>query len=198
MARTDLHIQDLAGLAGKRVNVGSRGTGTRTTWEAIEAALGWHDMEQARPAEMRADASTSALCSAAIDASMLIVGHPSPLVKTQLGACTINFVAMTGPAIDKMLHDSLYYQRGVIPGDLYGMAADVPTFGGRATLVTSASVDARVVAVIAKAVLAHLADFRTLHPALARLRARDMVRESLTAPLHPGAEEVYKELGLIE
>src|SRR6516165_4262417 len=36
MARADLHIQDLAGLAGKRVNVGSRGTGTRTTWDAIE------------------------------------------------------------------------------------------------------------------------------------------------------------------
>jgi TRAP-type uncharacterized transport system substrate-binding protein len=78
------------------------------------------------------------------------------------------------------------------------MAADVPTFGGRATLVTSTSFDARVVAVIAKAVLAHLADFRTLHPTLARLRARDMVRDGLTAPLHPGAEQVYKELGLIE
>jgi TRAP transporter TAXI family solute receptor len=106
-------------------------------------------------------------------------------------------VAIAGPTIDKLLHDRLYYQRGVIPGDLYGMAADVPTFGGRATLVTSASVDARVVALIAKAVLAHLADFRTLHPTLARLRPRDMVRDGLTAPLHPGAEQVYKEPGLI-
>ena len=198
MARMDLHIQDLAGLAGRRVNVGSRGTGIRTTWDAIEAELGWRDKEQVRPAEMRADASTSALCGGTIDASMAIVGHPSPLVKTQQADCAINFVAIAGPAIDKLLHDRLYYQRGVIPGDLYGMAADVPTFGGRATLVTSTSVDARVVAVIAKAVLAHLADFRTLHPTLARLRARDMVRDGLTAPLHPGAEQVYKELGLIE
>ena len=198
MARMDLHIQDLAGLAGRRVNVGSRGTGIRTTWDAIEAELGWRDREQVRPAEMRADASTSALCGGTIDASMAIVGHPSPLVKTQQADCAINFVAIAGPAIDKLLHDRLYYQRGVIPGDLYGMAADVPTFGGRATLVTSTSVDARVVAVIAKAVLAHLADFRTLHPTLARLRARDMVRDGLTAPLHPGAEQVYKELGLIE
>lgn len=78
------------------------------------------------------------------------------------------------------------------------MATDVATFGSRATLVTSASVDARVVAVIAKAVLGHLAGFRTLHPTLARLRPRDMVRDGLTAPLHPGAEQAYKELGLIE
>ena len=198
MVRADSHIQDLAGLAGRRVNVGSRGTGTRATWDAIEEELGWRDLERVRPVEMRADATTSALCSGAIDASMLIVGHPSPLVKTQQTACAVNFVAINGPAIDKLLHDHLYYKRGTIPADLYGMTAEVPTFGGRATLVTSASIDARVVAVVAKAVLAHLADLRTLHPALARLRPRDMVQDGLTAPLHPGAEQVYKELGLIE
>jgi uncharacterized protein len=198
MAREESHIQDLAGLAGRRVNVGSRGTGTRATWDAIEAELGWRDAERVRPAELRADASTSALCSGAIDASMLIVGHPSPLVKAQQAACPINFVAITGPAIDKLLHKHLYYQRETIPADLYGMAADVPTFGGRATLVTSASVDTRVVAVVAKAVLGHLAELRTLNPALARLRPRDMIKDGLTAPLHPGAEQIYKELGLIE
>jgi len=193
-----LHIQDLAGLAGRRVNVGSRGTGTQATWDAIEAELGWRDEERVRPVEMRADATTSALCSGAIDASMLIVGHPSPLVKTQQAVCAVNFVTINGPAIDKLLHNHLYYQRGTIPADLYGMKADVPTFGGRATLVTSASVDPRVVAVIAKALLVHVADLRALHPALARLRPRDMVSDGLTAPLHPGAEQVYKELGMIE
>jgi TRAP transporter TAXI family solute receptor len=129
---------------------------------------------------------------------MLIVGHPSPLVKTQQAACPINLVAITGPAIDKLLHYRLYYQRGTIPADLYGMKADVPTFGGRATLVTSASLDARVVAVVAKAMLVHVAELRTLHPALARLRQRDMIIDGLTAPLHPGAEQVYKELGMAE
>jgi len=198
LVRADSRIQDLAGLAGRRVNVGSRGTGTRATWDAIEAELGWRDAERVRPVEMRADATTSALCSGEIDASMLIVGHPSPLVKTQQAACPINLVAITGPAIDKLLHYHLYYQRGTIPPNLYGLAADVPTFGGRATLVTSASLDARVVAVVAKEVLAHLADLRTLQPALAKLRPRDMVIDGLTAPLHPGAEQVYKELGLIE
>src|SRR6516165_8856813 len=198
LVRADSRIQDLAGLAGRRVNVGSRGTGTRATWDAIEAELGWRDAERVRPVEMRADATTSALCSGAIDASMLIIGHPSPLVKAQQTACAINLVAITGRAIDKLLHLHLYYKHETIPADMYGLPADVPTFGGRATLVTSASVDARVVAVIAKEVLNHLAELRTLHPALARLRSRQMVNDGLTAPLHPGAEQVYRELGLIE
>ena len=198
MARAESHIDELAALKGRRVNVGSRGTGTRATWDAIEAELGWRDEERVRPAEMRADATTAALCNGKIDANMLIVGHPSPLVKDQRAACAINLVAITGPAIDKLLHTHLYYQRETIPADLYGMPADVPTFGGRATLVTSVAMDARVVAIVAKEVLGHLAELRSLHPALARLRPREMVVDGLTAPLHPAAEQVYKELGLIE
>jgi TRAP transporter TAXI family solute receptor len=198
MARADSHIQDLAGLAGRRVNVGSEGTGTRATWDAIEHELGWRDAERVRPVEMRADATTSALCSGVIDANVLIVGHPSPLVKAQQAACEINLVPVTGPAIDKLLHKHLYYQPETIPADLYRLPADVPTFGGRATLVTSATVDTRVVAVVAKEVLGHLAELRTLHPALARLRPSQMVNDGLTAPLHPGAEQVYKQMGLIE
>jgi TRAP transporter TAXI family solute receptor len=197
MARADSHIQDLAGLAGKRINVGSRGSGT-TTSEALEAELGWRDQERVLPAELKADATTSALCSGTIDASLLIVGHPSPMVKDQLAACPVNFVAMTGPAIEKLLHEDLYYKHETIPGEIYGIVGEVPTFGGRASLVTSASVDARVVAVVAKAVLNHVAELRTLNPALGRLRPRDMIKDGLTAPLHPGAEQVYKELGLIE
>jgi len=198
LARADSHIQDLADLAGRQVNVGSKGTGIRATWDAIEEELGWRDKERVRPVWMRADATTSALCNGAIDANMLIVGHPSPLVKAQQAACAINLVAITGPAIDKLLHKHLYYQRETIPADIYGLPADVPTFGGRATLVTSASVDTRVVAVVAKEVLGHLAELRTLHPALARLRPSQMVNDGLTAPLHPGAEQVYRMMGLIE
>ena len=64
--------------------------------------------------------------------------------------------------------------------------------------MTSAGIDPRVVDVVAKAVLNHVAELRSLHQALGRLRPRDMVRDGLTAPLHPGAERVYKELGVIE
>ena len=198
IARADSHIQDLAGLAGRRLNVGSKGTGTRATWDAIEAELGWSNEQRVKPVELTADATTSALCTGAIDASLLIVGHPSPLVTAQRAACAVNLVAITGPAIDKLVHDRLYYQRGTIPAEIYGIAADVPTFGGRATLVTSASVDPRVVAVIAKAVLSNVAELRALHPALARLRAREMINDGLTAPLHPAAAQVYKELELLE
>jgi uncharacterized protein len=198
LARADAHIRELAELAGRRMNVGAQGSGIRTTWDTIEAGLGWSNQQRVRPAELRADASIAALCSGAIDASMMIIGHPSSLVRSQLDACAANFVAVAGPAIDKLIHNRPYYQSETIPANADGKASDVPTFGGRATLVTSASVDARVVAVVSKTVLAHIAELRTLNPVLERLSAREMTRDGLTAPLHPGAAEVYKTLDLLE
>jgi TRAP transporter TAXI family solute receptor len=196
IVRANSQIHDLADLAGRRVNVGSEGSGTRATWDAIEAAVGWRDAKRVHPVALRADATTSALCSGEIDANLMIVGHPSPLVTAQQAACPVNFVAINGSAVDKLVHDHQYYQYGTIGGGAYGIAAEVPTFGVRATLVTSASVDARVVAVCTKELLTHLGELRALHPALAGLTAGEMIKDGLTAPPHPGAAQVYKELEL--
>jgi len=48
IARADGHIKGLADLAGRRVNVGSKGTGTRATWDAIEAELGWRNEKRVK------------------------------------------------------------------------------------------------------------------------------------------------------
>ena len=51
---------------------------------------------------------------------------------------------------------------------------------------------------VAKSVMENIDDFRQLHPAFANLEPAQMVKDGLSAPLHPGAEKAYKELGLIE
>ena len=193
-ARANIHVFE--DLAGKRINVGNLGTGTRATWEAIAAELDSSKNEHLTA--LNASETTSALCSGAIDANFLIVGHPSPLVSSQLDACTSNFVGIVGPVVDKLLDTHPFYVRGSIPAELYGISADVPSFGTLATLVTSASTDARVVAAVAKTILSHVAELRTLHPTLAGLRPKQMITRGLTAPLHPAAATSYKELGLLK
>ena len=71
------------------------------------------------------------------------------------------------------------------------------TFGVGATFVSSTQVPDDVVYVVAKAVLSNVEEFRKLHPAFSNLTAEDMVKAALSAPLHPGAEKAYKELGLM-
>jgi hypothetical protein len=84
IARAGANIHVLVDLAGKRVNVGGRGTGTRVTWDAIAAEPGQSEYEQAYLTELRGSETTSALRSGTIDAGLLTVGHPSPLVSNLL------------------------------------------------------------------------------------------------------------------
>jgi TRAP transporter TAXI family solute receptor len=147
---------------------------------------------------LRPDEATVALCDGSIDANLFIVGHPSALVSRQLAACPTNLVAVAGPIIDKLLGGYRFYTRGFIPTELYGITDKIPSFGSRATLVTSASAEPRVVSAIARAIVTHIAELRAAHPALSNLRAEEMVTQSLTAPLHPAAAKLYKDLGLIK
>ena len=39
--------------------------------------------------------------------------------------------------------------------------------------------------------------FWMLHPAFAGLQKEQMIKDGLSAPLHPGAEKYYKEAGLM-
>ncbi len=196
IARAGAAIHGLADLAGKRLNVGTQGSGTRATWDAIEAGLGWTGARRVRAAALRTDAATRALCRGEIDASLLVVGHPSPLVRAQLAACPANLVPFGGAAVELLLESMPYYRRETIPGAPYGLAADVPSVGSRAVLATSSAMDARVVGVFARAVLSQLDDLRSRFPAFAGLAAEEMVTGAFPAPLHPGAVQAYQDLGL--
>ncbi len=73
---------------------------------------------------------------------------------------------------------------------------DVPSFGVKATFVTSAKVSETVVYNVVKEIFENFDDFKKLHPAYAVLTKENML-EGLSAPLHPGAEKYYKEAGLM-
>ena len=66
------------------------------------------------------------------------------------------------------------------------------------TLITTARLPDEVAYAIAKSIMEGVDRLRRRSPVLAELAPRDMVRVALTAPLHPGAERAYRELGLIK
>jgi uncharacterized protein len=198
VARTDAKIHVLADLAGKRVSVDGPATGPRLTWNLISAGL-----DLATPVQltqMTQAETTSALCNGTIDANFFVVGQPSKLVSNWRATCPSNFVAISGPVVDKLISKYPFYTRGFIPAALYHVPDNIPSFGPTATLVTSASRNPRMVAAIVQAIITHIAELKEMHPALAGLDAEHMVAQTLTAPvpLHPAAAAVYKELGFIK
>ncbi|AFX98942.1 TRAP transporter solute receptor, TAXI family protein [Candidatus Endolissoclinum faulkneri L2] len=198
VARKNANIRTFDDLKGTRVNIGNAGSGTRNTWEIIEQALGWKRNNLKLAAELKASETAEALCDNKIDANFSMVGHPAAIISETMSTCEANLVSITGPAFDKLVADHPYYRKATIPGGLYpGSSNDIDTFGVGATLMTSSKVSDEVVYTLTKAVFGNLEDFKKLHPAFANLKAEEMIKEALSAPLHPGAIKAYKELGLM-
>ena len=198
LARADSGITHIDQLKGSRLNIGNPGSGTRATWEVVEEALGWARSDLKLAAGLRSAETGQALCDNEIDAYFWPVGHPSALTKETVGTCDARLVSATGPAIDKLVAGNAFYRQAAIPGGMYaGNPDDVRTFGVSATFVSSTRTPADVVYVVVKAVFENFEDFRKLHPAFANLKKEEMVRDSLSAPLHEGAERYYREAGLL-
>ncbi len=188
-------IKNITDLKGTRMNIGNAGSGTRGTWEVIEEALGWKRSDLKLAAEMKSAETGQAVCDGKIDAYFWLVGHPSALTQESLASCDAHLVNATGSAIDKLVADNPYYRVATIPAGMYNNDKDVMTFGVGATFVSSSDVPDKVVYTVVKAVFDNFDAFKKLHPAFANLTEKQMITDSLSAPLHDGAVKYYKERG---
>lgn len=195
IARDDSGVRNISDLKGKRLNIGNPGSGTRGTWEVLEEALGWKRSDLRLAAEMKSAETGQAVCDDKIDAYFWLVGHPSALTQESLATCAAHLVNVTGSAIDRLVADNSYYRKATIPAGMYNNKSDVQTFGVGATFVSSSDVSDKVVYTIVKAVFDNFDQFKKLHPAFANLNEREMITDSLSAPLHSGALKYYKERG---
>jgi len=199
LARKDSGAKEIGDLKGKRVNIGNPGSGTRATWEVMETALGWKREDLKLAGELKSAEQSQALCDNKIDAFFFLVGHPSATTEEAVASCDAVLVSVDTPEIDKLVADNPYYRKATIPGGMYnGNPDDTKTFGVGATLVTSAKVPDEVVYTLVKAVFSNLDDFKKLHPAFANLKAEEMTKDALSAPLHEGAKKAYVELGILK
>ncbi len=197
VARADSGIKTFADLKGKRVNIGNPGSGQRGTMEVVMEALGWTNDDFALASELKSSEQSQALCDNKIDAMVFTVGHPSGSISEATTSCDTVLVPVTGEAIDKLVAENPYYRKAVIPGGMYrGNPDDVETFGVGATFVSSTAVSDEVVYTVVKAVFDNIDAFRKLHPAFANLDPKQMAKDGLSAPIHPGAAKYYAENGL--
>jgi TRAP transporter TAXI family solute receptor len=199
LARTDAEISVFDDLRGARVNVGNPGSGQRATMDVVLNALGWTTDDFALASELAPAEQAAALGDNNVDAIVYAVGHPNGSIQEAVSTTAATLVPVTGPAIEKLIADNPFYAAATIPGGMYeGSPNDTPTFGVRATFVTSADVPEEVIYTVVSAVFENFDRFRGLHPAFANLTQESMIADGLSAPLHPGAERYYREQGWIE
>ena len=100
--------------------------------------------------------------------------------------------------IDILVEDNDFYRYATIPARMYyGTKTDIMTFGVGATFVTSCNVPNDVIYNVAKSVFENFSVFKKMHPAFRHLMEMEMIKDSLSAPLHDGAIKYYEEAGLM-
>ncbi|MDZ4189271.1 MAG: TAXI family TRAP transporter solute-binding subunit [Hydrogenophaga sp.] len=196
LSRKEANITKFDDLKGKRFNVGNPGSGTRAAMDEFLASSGGKISDFGLAAELKADEHGAALCDNKIDGFFYGVGHPSANIQDPITTCGARLVPMTGPAVDKLVAANSYYAKVNIPGGLYaGHPNPTPTYGVLASFVTSAKVSDAAVYELVKAVFENFDEFKKLHPAFVGLDPKNMIKDGLSAPLHPGALKYYKEKG---
>ncbi|WP_417674612.1 TAXI family TRAP transporter solute-binding subunit [Roseibium sp.] len=196
IVRKDTGIKSFEDLKGKKVNVGNPGSGQRATTEVVMDAFGMTMDDFALAAELKGSEMAQALCDGKIDAMIYTIGHPAAAITEAATTCDVELVSVAGAPIDKLVADNPYYRKATVPAGMYkGTDQDVTTFGVGATFITSSDVSDDVVYTVVKAVFDNFDDFKALHPAFKNLKEDEMIKDGLSAPLHPGAIKYYKERG---
>ena len=138
-------ITSVADFAGRRVSVGSAGSGTEQTAAQILAAHGL-SYEDLSAQYLSFSESAAALRDGALDAAILSVGFPAAAVLEATVSGGVELIALDGAGRAALLAAHPYYEAGVIPAGVYpGVDAPVPTVAMNNWIVARADLDARVV-----------------------------------------------------
>jgi TRAP transporter TAXI family solute receptor len=192
----DSGINTWSDLGGKRVNVGNPGSGQRGTMEVLMAAHGTSLGDFSVATEFTSTEQSKALCDGRIDAYGYTVGVPNAGVAVATDGCGARIISLNSSVERKLVAQYPFYTFTIIPTGTYKTSgSDVTTFGVMATLVTSADQPDDVVYEVVRSVFENLEDFREMHPAFMQLDPARMIKDGLSAPLHPGAEKYYRERG---
>ena len=191
------HVRHREDLLGLRVNVGPPASGGRATFNAVVAALGREQDARATVSEYDVRAGTKLICEDEVDVSVMIVGHPSPLVSEALGFCDLEILSLAPEVIDRIVPSHSYYRRATVPAALYGLSNDTHTFGVTAVLATIEGTPDDLVNLVVTTLLDGLPELEVRFPILHDLDAREMTGEQLIVPLHSASRTVLEERNLL-
>lgn len=198
IAGEDADISTLADLKGQRVNIGNPGSGHRSTMNSLMDYLGWTISDFESTTEVKPSLQAEEICRRRIDAAVYMVAHPNLSVREATASCNAVIVPVTGPEVEKLIADNEHFVKTEIPVDQYAAEAiSVPSFGVKATIVTTSATPPEVVYQVVKAVFENLEEMRTLLPVFARLNTEFMLSPHHAVPWHPGALKYFREAGMM-
>ncbi len=192
----DPEIKTVADLKGKTVSVGDAGSGVYFNAQDVLAAYDLDIEKDINATYQSFGNSTEALQDGRIDACFLTAGAPTTAVTSLATTKDVYLVALDDEHIEKLLADSPYYSKAVIPaGGEYKLKEDVTTVAVGAVVVARDDVSDVDVYNFLTGVFGNLEDIKAAHGKGAEL-SLEFAASYGAVPYHPGAVEFFKENNL--
>ncbi|WP_405402720.1 TAXI family TRAP transporter solute-binding subunit [Paracoccus sp. Ld10] len=195
LARPDAHILSLRGLVGKRVDIGLPASGRQATAMRLLESLGLDRSDFRALLQLSTGTGLDELCAGRIDATVLLLGHPSAVVARAIADCDARLVNISGPEVRAFIEANSDYVYASIPRTVYGKKGRTLSFGVLATLVTRTDMPDDIVAAITANMVANLPSVGVSAAVLENLSISDMQQSGLAAPMHPAAAATFDRLG---
>jgi TRAP transporter TAXI family solute receptor len=193
----DSGIRTAADLVGRRVAVGTPGSGTFATAERAFRAIGIWDRLSRVP--LLGGAASQALQDGRVDAFFFTGPYPDRGTIEAATVKPIRILDVYTPAVAAgFLRQYPYYSRYVFPpGGYPGVTEPVPTLGVPLLWLAHADVPAPLVQTVVAAAYSTKGHEHMLrvHAAAADMRPRQAL-QGITIPLHRGAEAHWRSVGL--
>ena len=190
-------IKTIEDLKGKRVGVGAPNSGTAADAEIILNAHGitFDDIEADF---LSFNEVAQRLIDGQIDAGFTTAGFPTSSIINIATKRDIVLIPMSAEKINQLVEAIPYYGATVIPGGLYkGVDEDVPALATPALWVCDAKLSSDIVYKMTNVLWEHRDVLEKVHSQGKNITLETAL-DGIGVPLHPGAEQYYKEVGLIK
>jgi hypothetical protein len=196
VANADSGIKTLADLKGKRVAVGAPKSGTELNARDIFKGAGMSYKDFAKVEYLPFGESVELMKNRQLDATLISAGLGVAAIRDLATSVKIVIVPVPADVVAKI--GEAAYQAGTVPANTYnGQTVAVPTVAIQNFLVSHEGVSTDAAYKMTKAIFDNLPELHAAHAA-AKAITKENAAKAPPAPLHPGAEKYYKEVGLIK
>ncbi|AXI46631.1 hypothetical protein C1J03_11735 [Sulfitobacter sp. SK012] len=195
LAGRDSEIFRSQDIPGKKIDIGLASSGRHATAKEVLRRAGMNVAGYRGFYELTVEQSIRGLCDGTIDASFLVLGHPSELVERALSECGARIIAPSGPVLTRVFSESKGFVPITIPADTYtNQLGEIDTYAVYATLVTRADMASSEVAIVIESTLENLDSLKAQISQLSGLSWKNMATQGLSAPLHPASSVVLENI----
>ncbi len=194
----DSDIQTVSDLQGKRVGVNVKGAGGYKTSVEVFSTLGLEEGTDYKPYYLAFQEAVDAMKLGKIDAQIFTTGAPIPAVMEMGTTHDFRVIPFTQEEMNIICEKYPYYSPGVMTAGTYSnITEDIPTLMCYTIMFANANVPEETAYDILKAIWDNKATLEMAH-ANQKDMSIQLVENGIIgiAPLHPGAERFYKELGV--